>query len=493
MSLSVVADASISNGVRNANTDQYELHIKPIDIKHLWVNPADLLEEIISRRSNEQLAVSWLDSNMVSLPSISAINLTTVFSDIRCNLVQKRSPYSNFTVLSVDPAFTLTYSTLHKEITTTSMASNTKQYLHGEQTFYDHVSNIMSKYNSIPHKIIGEDYSSIQSLPFRGGLVGYFGYEMKRESMAGYHVPTEQQCHCQRHGPDAMSEANCCPCKEIPDAAFHFVDKYFAFDNRERCIYICCLVRRNNSTFPQVGVPEQAAHTWMRESEQLVIAIAEKVRRSKLEKDFVSLSPASSRGSTPDITPILKQEIFVPDTTHAKYIDSIEKCVEQIREGESYELCLTTQFRHALANDIARNACDPQLTKLYTRHLRLNNPAPFSAVLSFPSVQMSLMSSSPERFLKVDENGVVEMKPIKGTVKRCLECVCDDHPGVECDMDEECARRIVEEDERRMQTLWSDVKERAENLMVSFQQQVIIIAAQVLIFCLSFAQLETLF
>jgi para-aminobenzoate synthetase len=81
------------------------------------------------------------------------------------------------------------------------------------------------------------------------------------------------------------------------------------------------------------------------------------------------------------------------------------------------------------------------------------------------------MSSSPERFLKVDENGVVEMKPIKGTVKRCLECVCDDRPGVECDMDEECARRIVEEDERRMQTLWSDVKERAENLMVSFQLQ----------------------
>jgi hypothetical protein len=49
-------------------------------------------------------------------------------------------------------------------------------------------------------------------------------------------------------------------------------------------------------------------------------------------------------------------------------------------------------------------------------------------------------------------------------------------------MDEECARRIVEEDERRMQTLWSDVKERAENLMVSFQPQVII-AVQVLIFC----------
>lgn len=361
----------------------------------------------------------------------------------------------------------MTYSTLHKEITTSSKSSSVKQYLNPEQTFYDHVSTIMSNFNSIPHKILGED-DSIQYLPFRGGLVGYFGYEMKRESMAGYHAPKEQQCHCAKHGPGASTELNCCLCNEVPDAAFHFVDKYFAFDNRERCIYICCLVQHKHSTFPQVGVPEADARIWIRESEQLVIAVAEKLRRSKLEKDFISLSPASSRGSTPDISPILKQEIFVPDTTHSSYIDSIEKCIDQIKEGESYELCLTTQFRHALANDIARHACDPELTRLYTRHLRLNNPAPFSAVLSFPSVQMSLMGSSPERFLKVDDNGVVEMKPIKGTVKRCLECVCDQHPGVECDMDEECARRITEEDERRMQTLWSDVKERAENLMVIY-------------------------
>ncbi|KAG2174833.1 hypothetical protein INT43_005895 [Umbelopsis isabellina] len=378
---------------------------------------------------------------------------------------RSRSPYSNNTILSVEPSFTVTYSTLHREITTTAGSQTTKQYLSSEETFFDHVSGIMSQYNSIPHKVIGDEDLCIPSMSFRGGLVGYFGYEMKRESMAGYHVPDEQKCSCPLHNEGKQSAKNCCRCNEVPDAAFHFVDRFFTFDHKERCINICCLVRYGDEGI--VGVAEDDARMWIRTNEQLLVSVAEKLRRKKLEKDFISLSPASSRGSTPDVMPILKQEVFTPDTTHDKYIESIRNCVQQIREGESYEICLTTQFRHQLDKGIARSACDTQLTKLYTRHLRMNNPAPFSAVLSFPSCQMSLMSSSPERFLKVDSNGVVEMKPIKGTAKRCLECVCDEHEGVECDMDEECNSRIVEEDERRMQNLWSDVKERAENLMVS--------------------------
>ncbi|KAG2189239.1 hypothetical protein INT44_004381, partial [Umbelopsis vinacea] len=380
----------------------------------------------------------------------------------------KQSPYSKFSTLAVDPAFTISYSTLHKEVTTTAGMVSTREYLSANETFYDRVSSIMSNFNAIPQKVINDGGDcALDSLPFRGGLVGYFGYEMKRESLAGYHVPKEQECHCQMHGRGSPTEQNCCRCQEIPDAAFHFVDKYFAFDVKERYIYICCLVQCGQSTFPHVGLSEEASRDWMRNSKELVLSIAQRLGQSQMETDCSSPIPTNLRLPTPpDNKPILKEDIFEPDTTHSKYIDSIKKCIEQIREGESYELCLTTQFRHALHEDIATNACDPQLTKLYTRHLRLNNPAPFSAALSFPTFKMSLMGSSPERFLKVDGNGIVEMKPIKGTVKRCLTCVCDDHPEIDCDMDEDCARQTALEDQRRMQALWSDVKERAENLMI---------------------------
>lgn len=372
----------------------------------------------------------------------------------------------------MDPAFTISYSTLHKEVTTTAGTISTREYLAANETFYDRISGIMSNFNAIPQKVIDEGGdSALDSIPFRGGLIGYFGYEMKRESLAGYHVPKEQECHCQMHGPASSTEQNCCHCQEIPDAAFHFVDKYFAFDVKERIIYICCLVQCGQAKSFPVGLSEEASRDWMRINKELVVSIAQRLGQCQSETASSSPIPTISRLPTPpDNKPVLKEDIFVPDTTHSKYIDSIVKCIEQIREGESYELCLTTQFRHALHEDIATNACDSRLTKLYTRHLRLNNPAPFSAALSFPTFRMSLMGSSPERFLKVDGNGIVEMKPIKGTVKRCLTCVCDDHPERDCDMDEECARRIAMEDQRRMQALWSDVKERAENLMVSRTQ-----------------------
>ncbi|KAH8554833.1 ADC synthase [Umbelopsis sp. PMI_123] len=444
LKLSVIADAKMDKEATNGIHNSHELQILPVDIEHLLVNSGDLFEEIIARNQIKQIPITWLDSAM------------------------KKSPYSKFSTLSVDPAFTIGYSTLHREVTITMGTSSVREYLRGNETFYDRVSSIMSNFNSLPQKVIDEGGdSALDSLPFRGGLVGYFGYEMKRESLAGYHVPKEQECQCQMHGPGSTSKHNCCPCQEVPDAAFHFVDKYFAFDVKERCIYVCCLVQHGQSNIPHVGLSEQAALSWMRSSKELVLSIAEKLSQHQKETNCISQTPASSRLPTPpDSKPILEDSIFEPDTTHSNYIDSITKCIEQIREGESYELCLTTQFRHALDKDIAANACDPQLTKLYTKHLRLNNPAPFSAALCFPTFQMSLMGSSPERFLKIDDNGIVEMKPIKGTVKRCLTCVCDQYPGIECDMDEECARRTALEDQKRMQALWSDVKERAENLMI---------------------------
>ena len=88
------------------------------------------------------------------------------------------------------------------------------------------------------------------------------------------------------------------------------------------------------------------------------------------------------------------------------YLANIAACHHEIFEGESYEVCLTTELR-------SDGAIDPLAAY---RALRARNPAPHAALLRLGDV--SVLSSSPERFLRVDRERIVESKPIKGTAPR---------------------------------------------------------------------------
>jgi anthranilate/para-aminobenzoate synthase component I len=78
----------------------------------------------------------------------------------------------------------------------------------------------------------------------------------------------------------------------------------------------------------------------------------------------------------------------------------------RIEAGDLYQGCLTHRLERATAADPWR---------LYTT-LRRISPAPFAAFLELPGV--TVVSSSPERFLHVGASGRVETRPIKGTRPR---------------------------------------------------------------------------
>jgi len=117
----------------------------------------------------------------------------------------------------------------------------------------------------------------------------------------------------------------------------------------------------------------------------------------------------------------------------SEYLGLIEKAKEAIARGDAYQLCLTNQLT-------IETGVDP--FAVYLR-LREANPAPYLSYLKLGST--SVVSSSPEQFLRVSNSGVVSSKPIKGTRPRSEDAELD--------------KQLAEE-------LRSNEKERAENLMI---------------------------
>jgi para-aminobenzoate synthetase len=219
---------------------------------------------------------------------------------------------------------------------------------------------------------------------FTGGFVGYFGFELKAE------------CG------DRLTHAS-----PLPDAAFLLCDRVIAFDHRERRVYLVALATADGSA---------DADAWLGATASSLAAIAR-------EPPPVPPEPA----------PAGSLRFALHDSPEA-YLENIAACRREIFEGESYEICLTTELR-------SEGTLDP--VPAY-RALRARNPAPFAALLRLG--ELSVLSSSPERFLRVDRDHVVESRPMKGTAARLAEPMAD-------------AGRAAE--------LRRDEKTRAENLMIA--------------------------
>ncbi|MBE8970285.1 aminodeoxychorismate synthase component I [Nostocales cyanobacterium LEGE 12452] len=196
---------------------------------------------------------------------------------------------------------------------------------------------------------------------FNCGFVGYFGYELKAEC--------------------GSSLVHSSP---LPDAIFLLADRMIAIDHQEQCLYLLQLIKK--------GQTEQV-ETWF----------------DNIQQQLETLDP---------LFPFVPQENCQPvnfrlSRTYQNYIQDIQQCLDEIHEGETYQVCLT--------NQLYTNATPDPLT--FYRTLRKINPAPYSAFLRFgeiamPAASVAIACSSPERFLRIDRQGWVETKPIKGTLPR---------------------------------------------------------------------------
>lgn len=120
-------------------------------------------------------------------------------------------------------------------------------------------------------------------------------------------------------------------------------------------------------------------------------------------------------------------------TERRRYLDLVERARQHIFAGDVFEVCLTQRF------DAELDVCGMDLYAV----MRSINPAPMGAYLRLPGLEV--LSSSPERFLRLDKDRWAETRPIKGTRPR---------------------GRTPHEDQALALDLATAVKDGAENTMI---------------------------
>lgn len=211
-------------------------------------------------------------------------------------------------------------------------------------------------------------------IPFWGGLMGFISYEACLETIQ---APLHRAA-------DQTSEPN------KPDLSFVFIERSVVIDHVEKKIHIQSIKPGDRS--------------WVNKTASLIY--------------------------TPNMKPIphslpspLNAQISYP--SGPEYKSKVRACRSSVAAGDSYELCLTTR-----ATIHTPTSLPPW--PIYLR-LRSLNPAPFAAYLRLG--KLTLLSSSPERFLRwtrptrrkgnpkdldqsVHTTSKCQFRPIKGTLLR---------------------------------------------------------------------------
>ena len=326
-------------------------------------------------------------------------------------------------------------------------------YLHKQTATITNHATMVDFGESFSSRRFTEDaLNAILPFDFRGGHVGFLGYEVRHDTQR-YQEMTEAA-----HG-DARSTMIETNNSTVPTAAFVWADKSFVFDHKTDEWYLVGVQLNTDENSP---TDNSTVIDWM------------SLMSKRLIEGLSSRPENSSARSKPVRKGKANLPFFTPNRPRSTYIKNFAQCLEHIRQGESYELCLTNQFDCQVSHTDSTS-----MLNLYNI-LRGRNPAPFSALFHWNPVQnmttvltsklqqisaVSICCTSPERFVSVKRKQQeidgspcweVEAKPIKGTIQRILPSIGRKTlTELEARYDQELAHQLL-----------SSVKDRAENLMI---------------------------
>lgn len=274
---------------------------------------------------------------------------------------------SRFDILVFEPHVKLT--TKNNETTVVDCMTNQQQIINEDPLA------VLAQANSQTFSKV--DISQITQnhpeLPFAGGAIGYFSYDLGRTF--------------ERLPVIAQHDIN------APDMAVGIYTNALIFDRlTDKYILICPTAERELVT--------KQINTLIDETNVNKTSIDE----SNVNKTKVGNEPTDSTFSL--------TSPWQSNMTQAQYAEKFSKVQDYLLSGDSYQINLAQRFKA----DYMGSEMAAYLT------LREANKAPFSAFIR--TDENAVLSISPERFLKLNQDEV-QTKPIKGTRPRSLDQVTD--------------------------------------------------------------------
>lgn len=265
--------------------------------------------------------------------------------------------------------------------------------------YQNHAQHLQPTFTALSDSLRRFALETVPGLPpFQGGAAGLFGYGLCR---AVERLPRF------RHDEFA-----------VPDFVVGLYDWVYAFDHAAERGWLF------SSGFPAAG---QAR---LRRAE---LRLREAIARLQRSPGSPATERLLKRVEVVPQFPIGLGETITSNFSREVFLRTIARGIEYVRAGDCFQVNLAQRLLAPL---------DEPPLELYSR-LRQRNPAPFAAY--FDLGDFVVASASPERFLRLLPDGLIETRPIKGTRPRGMTLEAD--------------RLLAEE-------LSSSPKDRAENVMI---------------------------
>jgi len=236
-----------------------------------------------------------------------------------------------------------------------------------------------------------------QALPFIGGVLGYFGYDLGRV--------------LEPLSPIACHDIN------MPDLAVGFYDWALVLDKQQQQLWFCDLNGAADRRWPMIAA-QFSAYTD-------AVAVAVAVADEKNNATTTNINNDGTDGLNHAVQPGVTQAAnascprrfhlvsdWQANMTAQSHQQKIAAVHAYLQSGDCYQINLAQRFSATYQGDE------------YQAYLALRaaNQAPFSAFIRLP--QGAVLSVSPERFLEVKDR-LIETKPIKGTRPRFADPMLD--------------------------------------------------------------------